>query len=178
MAQQNGTWNVGLAAGSSLNVSNALDGSGNSIPLTMRDADNPTRNAWRRLGKFALSPSSTFSSDSFDLPAGKMLVIEAVQGSADYNNCLTSPFFGLLAIQTKVNGVFGQASGFPLAQDPRACNFVFNNPPVLTKIYADPGSSVTVFLTANQTAGGGSLEYELYGFLVDCVSAPCRLVAQ
>ncbi len=120
-AQQSGAWNVGilgtpsvslvgtpvvsLAAGGGVSVANAVDGSGNPIPLLIRDADNPARQPFITTcqGLTPMSANNLGTCSFTTVPAGKRFVVETATGGCQAPS--GSKLFQLAA------GVFNSTSG-------------------------------------------------------------------
>jgi hypothetical protein len=137
----------------------------------------PTRTPFQR-GFFIQVPSGTMSaSQSFQVPAGKRLVLEFVAG----NTRLSDWEYVRLTLWTIAGG---ESVGHEIAPTTYRRAFEGSDPPVnpdlvigfsqLVKIYADPGSSVSLsFLrTENREAGSAALTASLSGYLVDCGTDP------
>jgi hypothetical protein len=116
-------------------------------PVPERDFDNPARQPFQ----YTLSPSSGSSSsasDTYQVPAGKRLVIEY------YSAQLTqypSGGYAYMYLTTTVNGQLAYYKVIP----PQATTVPTNQ---MTRIYADPGSTVAALVTQSSgTSCGGTL---------------------
>jgi hypothetical protein len=172
-ARQNGNWNVGvsgtvnvasmpnvtLAAGSSLGVSNSLDGNGNPSPLLTRDSDNPALHPY--LGTCSVQQSSlSVGCTTTAVPVGKTLVVEEVD-----------EFIAVPSGQGVVplNAFGGDAAFFALTfvgSDGTNDRYVAHQ---LTRMYQPangpiPGCGAAMNTSSNLTIG---VECAISGYLVD-----------
>jgi hypothetical protein len=159
-AQQLGQWNVVLSGTPTVQV-----GNDSSTPLPVRDVDNPARQSFQR-ELDPLVPSGSFSaSDSLTVPAGKRFVIEFASASID----TTAGTKMWVRIQTTSSGVGLSYSLLPQLQGnfgADGSDFLLASQPM--KLYADPGTQVTVVVNvlggvANTNTGAA---VSLSGYLV------------
>jgi hypothetical protein len=183
-AQQSGTWNVGITGTPNVNIANTptvnlgaassvgINGSvtiGNtaSSPVLERDLDNPARHRFQINGNCITSAVEPSGCDiPFTVPSGKLLVIESVSVEA------ATPI-GLQArasIRVVQDGA-GIPYFFPLQLQgtfPAHDEFHGMEP---VRLYADPGSTVTVAVEFSSSSIGNASGYgAISGYLVDCGS--------
>ncbi len=135
---------------------------GTAVTQPVRDVDNPVRQAIQLEQDLAI-PDGVFtgSNTALVVPGGKRLVIEFASGTA----LLPAGQKMLAKIQTSLNnhvvphtlaltsqGNFG-SDVYCVSQQ--------------TRIYADPGSTVTFSASRNGNAGDASLSLTISGYLVD-----------
>lgn len=173
-AKQSGAWNVGvsgtvsvasmpnvnLAGGSTVAVSNSLDGNGNPSSLLIRDSDNPALHVY--LGTCATQQQAALSvgCTTTPVPSGKTLVVEEVDV--------------FLAVPTgqglvPFNGFAGNAALFPLnfvGSDGTNDRYLAHQ---LARMYqpangGTPGCGAVLNASPNLTIG---LECFITGHLVD-----------
>jgi hypothetical protein len=111
-------------------------------PLLMRDVDNPARHAFQLELDTLIPQGQQTSSNSFAIPAGKRLVIEYASGTM-----FSPPADARLSvhIQTIVNNTVVSHYVVPSLQGSfgqNAANFYVASQPM--KLYADPGTSITL----------------------------------
>ena len=182
-AQQSGAWNVGilgtpsvslvgtpvvsLAAGGGVSVANAVDGSGNPIPLLIRDADNPARQPFITTcqGLTPMSANNLGTCSFTTVPAGKRFVVETATGGCQAPS--GSKLFQLAA------GVFNSTSGreavisvLPVITGPfnGTDNFVMNSS---QRFYVDPGDTPGFSFGSTDTSGSTFCFFTLSGYLIN-----------
>lgn len=123
----------------SVTVTNGL-----TKPVPERDVDNPARQPFQH----TLSPSSgtsSFASASYQVPPGKYLVIEYYQAQ------LTQYPSGGYAYMYLITTAHGEAAYYKIIP-PEASTVPMNQ---LTRIYADPGSTVSAQVTQSSGSSSG-----------------------
>lgn len=137
-------------ASTSVTVTNPL-----SKPVPERDFDNPARQPFQ----YTLSPNSGASSSataSYQVPAGKRLVIEY------YSAQLTQYPSGGYAYMYLTTTVHGNTAYYKVIP-PLASTTPLNQ---LTRLYADPGSMVTAQVTQSNGSSSGGIVI-LSGYFVN-----------
>lgn len=136
-----------------------------------------TRMPFQREFSIQVPTGSMSASETFMVPAGKRLVLEFVAG----NTRLSDWEFVRLILRTIASG---ESAGHELAPTTYRRGFEGSNPPLhpdlnigfsqLVRIYADPGSSVslTFLRTEIREAGTAVLATSVSGYLVDCEPEP------
>ena len=136
-----------------------------------------TRMPFQREFFIEVPTGSITASATFMVPVGKRLVLEFVAG----NTRLSDWEYVRLTLRTIAGG---EGAGHELTPTTYRRGFEGSNPPFdpdliigfsqLVRIYADPGSSVSlVFLrTENREARPGALAASLSGYLIDCGPEP------
>jgi hypothetical protein len=156
-AQEFGQWNV--------NISNkptvTLD---SSAPVNVRDVDNPALQPFQRNLVVLIPPGQNNAVDQYSVPAGKRLVIEFTSTS------VTAPTGMKLwvRLQTFTGGVFSNYNlTSTLLANTAGTDFSVGSQ--TTRIYADPGSIVTLVVNVlGATAGPNTgAEVDLSGHFVD-----------
>jgi hypothetical protein len=142
-----------------------------NTPLTVTTGPARHRFQYRFLTCF-MSPGEGGCNVTFDVPAGKLLVIETVSVGETlapgqkpfalmqaYTDGLFNPFF-LPQTYIFTDGI--PTDHYGSIHTPR--------------IYADPGTTITVFFQRDQTTGGGAGGGTISGYFIDCASpATCAL---
>ena len=178
-AQQTGSWNVGVSSMPAVTVSNfpattnvGIDSAANTVkvdttnPLLVRDADNPTRQSFRKSVFVSLPDATTFIAINPGItpPTGKRLVIEAISVSGnipsgqkyacslDIRDEFAQVLFDLNLTLT-LEATFGPVD-----------TFLGNT---ITRVYVEPSDNVAfnVFRTAG--TGTASMRVSFSGYLVD-----------
>lgn len=145
----------------------------NPVPMVEQKptAGDPGRSA------FAYFESSEWGNSSsphaeFTVPAGKRLVIESVSVQADLptgQNMLSA------AVQAQVNGKLQDYFMAPTFTGLERLNLNRNYvASQQTTLYADAGTTVSVFAIRDSIAtGGGHFNVSVQGHLIDCTAGPC-----
>jgi hypothetical protein len=143
--------NTPLAVSGSTSVSGTL-----AIPraVLVRDVDNPSRHAWQK--NFAST------NNTFDVPAGEQLTIEFASYSCSENsNTPPRPMFAS-GVTTTAGGV-GASHFLPANFSGPLGPFDGYYGAMAVRIYADPGTTVTVF---TEGPAGSSCDVVLSGNLI------------
>jgi hypothetical protein len=170
-----GTVNVGnFPASSTVSGSVSITGTPNvkvtntrSAPVLTRDVDNPALQPFQN-SQVISTPAGLLGGDgTFTVPAGKRLVIEflSFQGSWPAGQATTRLFIGVC------NSGGGQCqTEFFLPAISQGPDFGGNSLFAASspmRLYADPGTDVTVSVRRNATAGTGLAVVAISGYLVD-----------
>ena len=148
-AQQQGSWNVGIIGTPTVQIAN--------LAVPVRDVDNPAIHPFQKELDPLVPAGSFTASDSLTVPLGKRLVIEFA--SATISTTAGTKLW--VRIQTTANGSINFHSLLPELQGPFSADgsdFLLAAQPM--KIYADPGTQVTVIASvlggvANTNTGAG-----------------------
>jgi len=125
-------------------------------PQLVRDIDNPARQPFQRQLGFEVTEFGGFS--SFTVPAGKRLVIEYVSASGVVPSGDSMQYLV----------VTGEVQNFiPVAQQASAPGVVFCVAGLQTRLYAEPGTSVTLGALRTGSTGTSSANISISGYLVD-----------
>lgn len=154
-AQQSGNWNVGVTGGP-VAVQNALS-NGTPAALLTQSADNP---ALQPFG-FSQDEVSGFPVFNFQVPPGRTLVIEEFS-----MRCIENPSNFEVAdflMDVSSNGVVTHFIFAPTSLGPPASELVATE---MTRIYADPGTLVTVG-TSGGVESGSDCGLSIVGHLVN-----------
>jgi len=142
---------VQLNGAISATVSNPTDGSGNPIPLVTKDADNAARHPFTATCS-ANNLHETFGNDvscTVSVPAGVEYVIQTISisaGTGDANLATT-------VMNTTTGGV-ASAVDYPSGLASGTTSFTQN---YATTLYADPGSTITIEVSSNNSLGNGTM---------------------
>ena len=135
-------------------------------PVPTRDVDNPARQPFQQDQVISIH-AGTFGGDAtFTVPKGKRLVIEFVSIHVSYPTG-QKPTFAFLQVETANSNKFPNNHNFVLtfqAPDLNSDVFAGASP---TRLYADPGTTVTLSLRRNSSIGEGLGSMSVSGYLVD-----------
>jgi hypothetical protein len=138
-----------------------------SNPVPTRDVDNPAQQPFQQDSVLSTPDGLLGADDTFTVPDGKRLVIEFVsfQGSWPAGQATTRLFIGVC----NSGGGTCQTRFFfaAISQGPDfggAALFTASSP---TRLYADPGTEVTVSVRRNAATGEGLANVALSGYLVN-----------
>ena len=136
-ATQSGTWNVGINGTPSVQLANNSP----SNPVSVRDVNDPASQPFQRELVAGINTGEFAASDSLTVPAGKRLVLEFASETAN----LPAGQHMWIRIQTTTNGSTNQFTltpSFLCACGAGGSDFLQGNQEL--KLYADPGSTVSV----------------------------------
>jgi hypothetical protein len=104
---------------------------------------------------------------TYDVPAGKLLVIETIS-VGETLPAGQKPFALLYAYTDGLYNPFILPQSFIFTDTNPSDHYGATHTP---RVYADPGTTITVFLQRDQTTGGGIGAATISGYLFDCASA-------
>jgi hypothetical protein len=156
-AQEFGSWNVNISNTPTVHLDS-------STPVNVRNVDNPALQPFQRNLDVLIPPGQGTATDQYTVPAGKRLVIEFA------SNSVTAPTGMKLwvRVQALSGGVFSNYN-MTSALLANTAGTDFSVGSEVTRIYADPGSNVTLVVSVlGGTAGPNTgAEVDLSGHFVD-----------
>jgi hypothetical protein len=136
-------------------------GNGAAAPVLVRDVDRSARQPFSHAGATTFGGGAFAPSMSFNVPAGKILVIETVSMKVE------------LSDGSNVRASFGTVSGgnateffLPMTGTPWASFLRFQTTQQV-RIHADPGTQVSSIIERNGGFPGGNAWFSVAGYLVD-----------
>jgi hypothetical protein len=156
-AQEFGPWNVNISNKPAVTIDS-------SAPVNVHDVDNPALQPFQRILDVLIPPGQGTATDQFVVPAGKRLVIEFTSTN------VTAPTGMKLwvRLQALSGGVFVSYNmTSTLLSNTAGTDFSVGSE--TTRIYADPGSNVTLVVSVlGGTAGSNTgAEVDLSGHFVN-----------
>lgn len=158
-AQQSGPWSVGINGTPNVNVANPVSG-------TFRDVEQPARNP-RQDGTGSVVATNAFTTEAplSSVPNGKQLVIEYFSATA----IVPSGQSGFFFITTRAGGV-ALLHHVPVIQ--KFADSAFAGSDLLVagqpvRIYADPGTTLSVSFRRSNNAGPSSFSADISGYFVN-----------
>lgn len=131
-----------------------------SVPVY--DVDNPALQPFQQYVHLVFDPTQLGGGKTFTVPADKRLVIEFVSGNVALRQGSVSNF----TVTTTVNGIIGKHRLVVTSQGPSGGLPISYTVSQNMRVYADPGTTVIVFV--NATLGGeGGFDATISGYLVD-----------
>ena len=154
-AQQSGAWSVGITGTSAVHVVNESDS-----PVLARDVDEPARHPFQRGLVLDFPAGQGTASAEFTVPANKRLVIEYVSARIS----LTEGNLHWFSVRTAAGDSTGTHFFAPMSIPNLPGFYTISQQ---TRLYAGPGSTVTIEArrTINFSADSGSAG--ISGYLVD-----------
>lgn len=153
-AQQFGSWNVDITNTPSVQVGNTA-----TNPVQVRDVDSPARQPFQKGIAVTIPAGTGFESAFFQVPAGKRLVIEYVS-----NDGSSSPLQMRIATVVASEEVVHRFVTTRLENGIYSPIFVMSQQ---TRLYADPGTYVTVVLMTPGNQSASLFGVAISGYLVD-----------
>lgn len=156
-AQQFGSWNVDITNTPTVQVGNTA-----TNPIQVRDVDNPARQPFQKAFTVTLPAGTAFGTESFQVPAGKRLVIEYVSTIEDSStiNLLELRIFTQLAAS-------GVVHSFVATRVERGIYDPIFFISQQTRLYADPGTYVTVGFITPESNAENEIFLTLSGYFVN-----------
>lgn len=173
---------VAVAIGAGLNSGKmtAEDGQGHnkssvtvvnppSSPVKTSSVDDPGRIPYQFFKNLQPCSGSVCQATTPAVPAGKRLVVQHVSAFG----ALTSPGNFVEVVVSTPTAVLSTFAP-PVFGNPGAQGFAFDQ---LVQGYADAGSAVTVFISANGSLNQTASDFIVTGYLIDCQANLCAPIA-
>lgn len=154
-AQQSGVWSVGIAGTAAVHVVNESDS-----PVLGRDVDEPARHPLQRGVQLASAAGQGTATAEFTVPANNRLVIEYVSARIS----LTEGHLHWFSVRTAAGDSTGTHFFAPMSI-PNLPDFYTISQQ--TRLYAGPGTTVTIEARRTINFGADSGSAGISGYLVD-----------